>query len=248
MESTFYLEGPSAKERDKVAIGSGMVVTRPCGAIAPDLAAYVLITAAHVLNEISGDSLRLMVRTKQSDGTWQKKIHPVKIRDQGRDRYVKHPAADVAALYTDLPEGVATRPPPIAAFATDSMLERFQIHPGDEVFALGFPLGAPANESGFPILRSGRIASFPLLPQSRTKTFLVDMDTFPGNSGGPVYLWDRHRFYDGAFQMGEIRLIMGLVTGQAFARETRLRITEVVHSNFVLETVLRLPAPDCARK
>jgi hypothetical protein len=73
MESTFYLEGPSAKEHDKVAIGSGMVVLRPCGANAPDRAAYVLVTAAHVLNEISGDTLRLVVRTKEPDGTWQKK-------------------------------------------------------------------------------------------------------------------------------------------------------------------------------
>lgn len=249
MHSTFYLQGPST-EAGKVTTGSGLVVGRPCGDSAPGRAAYTLVTAAHVLDQVAGDTLLILLRLKQPDDTWQKAPHFVKIRDQGANRWVKHPGADVAALYVALPEGAVPQLLPIDFFATDRMLEQFEVHPGDEVLALGYPLGVAANESGFPLLRSGRIASFPLLPQARTRTFRVDMDSFPGNSGGPVYFWDRNRSYQGTTHIGEVRFLMGIITGTVFAQDsaaTRLRIAEAVHANFVLEAISMLPLPDCSK-
>ena len=158
MQSTFYLQGPSA-ETGKVTTGSGLVVGRPCGDSAPSRGAYTLVTAAHVLGQIVGDTLLIFVRLKQPDDTWQKTPHVVKIRDHGASRWVKHPGADVAALYVALPEGAAPQLLPSDFFANDRMLQQFEVHPGDEVLALGYPLGVAANESGFPLLRSGRIAS-----------------------------------------------------------------------------------------
>jgi hypothetical protein len=43
---------------------------------------------------------------------------------------------------------------------------------------------------------------------------------------------------------------MGIVTGTVSAQApaaTRLRITEVVHANFVLETISMLPLQDCSK-
>jgi hypothetical protein len=58
---------------------------------------------------------------------------------------------------------------------------------------LGYPLGLESGAGGFPILRSGRIASYPIWPSSNLKTFLLDMTTYGGNSGGPVFFDFRKR-------------------------------------------------------
>ena len=81
---------------------------------------------------------------------------------------------------------------------------KFEIHPGDELFCLGFPLAQGSNDAGFPILRSGKIASFPVIPAKIVKTFLFDFEVFSGNSGGPVYFAQSGRTYRGALRSGTI--------------------------------------------
>lgn len=249
MQSTFHLQGPS-KTTGEIAVGSGVVVGRPCAGV-PGKGAYTLVSVSHVLEQIAGEDLLILVRLKNPDGTWRKVRHFVKSRTPGgKPLWLKHPDADVAVMYVNLPEGAVPECLPAAMFATDAVLQEFEIHPGDEVFALGFPLGVEANQYGFPVLRSGRIASYPLLPQKSIKTFLVDMEAFPGNSGGPVYLWDRNRSYAGGTHIGEVRFLMGIVRGTVFARDpasTRLVIAEVVHANFVLEAISLLPEPACSK-
>jgi hypothetical protein len=70
MQSTFHLQGPS-KTPGEIAVGSGFVVGRPCTGV-PDRAAYTLVTASHVLEQLAGDDLLVLVRLKNPDGTWRK--------------------------------------------------------------------------------------------------------------------------------------------------------------------------------
>ncbi len=77
--------------------------------------------------------------------------------------------------------------------AGDEIFKREVIRPGDELMCLGYPLGLESGVGGFPILRSGRIASYPIWPSSQAKTFLLDMTTYGGNSGGPVFFDFRKR-------------------------------------------------------
>jgi len=249
IQSTFRLQGAS-KEPNGLTIGTGIVVGRSCGEPAAGKAAYTLVTAAHVLQQINDDTLYILARLKNSDGTWIKKTCSVKIRDQNGDRWKKHPDADIAAMYISLPEGAVPALLSTEFFATDHTLEQLEVRSGDRVQAMGFPLGVEANASGFPILRSGRIASFPLLPQSRTKTFLVHMDAFSGDSGGPVYLLGRNRQSQGATRADEVRLFMGIITSNVsstISPNTRMPFTQAVHANFVLETIEMLPPPPCAK-
>jgi hypothetical protein len=148
---------------------------------------------------------------------------------------------------------------PTTSLADDAMMEKYEIHPGDELLCLGFPRGAEANVFGFPILRSGRIASYPLTPAKDIKSFLYDFEVFEGNSGGPVYFVDRNRVYGGTSHLGETNQFMaGIVTEQKYAvshsikpietkpesiryeveeRRERLSLAVVVPAYFIQETL-----------
>ena len=81
------------------------------------------------------------------------------------------------------------------------------------MMALGFPRGLAANQAGFPILRSGRVASFPVAPAKSFPTVLLDFTVFPGNSGGPVFMSQAARRRVGATENGQdVQFIAGLLT------------------------------------
>lgn len=118
-------------------------------------------------------------------------------------------------MYVTLPTAAVQGLIPTTVLAEDKDIVELGIHPGDELKALGFPLGLASNDIGFPILRSGQIASYPLLPTKETLTFLFDFRIFDGNSGGPVYLVDSNKTYGGGTHLGATNfLIMGLVTSE----------------------------------
>lgn len=218
----------------------------------PENSYFVLITAKHVLDDIKGDYANIHLRKKV--GTrYERLIHRIQIRKDDKPIWVSHPTADVAALHVSIPKNShifsSKKYVSTALLADDTLLKKHEVQPGDELMVLGYPLGAESNQSGFPILRSGRIASYPLVPSKETKTFLMDFEIFRGNSGGPVFLFDRNRFYDGEMQLGRFRLVLGLVSKEKGLDEKiksleevtikrhRLSIAEIVHASLIRETV-----------
>lgn len=53
---------------------------------------------------------------------------------------------------------------------------------GDDVFFLGYPMGITSQESAYPLTRSGIIST-----KFGKGVILIDGNSFPGNSGGPVF-------------------------------------------------------------
>jgi hypothetical protein len=49
-------------------------------------------------------------------------------------------------------------------------------------------MGLAANDAGYAILGSGKIASYPITPLKKANKILYRFQVQPGNSGGPVYL------------------------------------------------------------
>ena len=108
-------------------------------------------------------------------------------------------------------------------------------------------------------MRSGKISSYPLLPTKQTKTFLLDLRVFPGNSGGPVYVsftGERLMQKENAIMLGtSFKFIMGLVKGDIRLTETikelygirqqeyPLGLAEIIHATFISETIELLPEP-----
>lgn len=256
MESTFMIDGPSGP--GQTMIGTVFVMGIPL-ATQPTHARYVLVTAAHVLEGIQGDFATLHLRRKvdASTNVWAQVPFPLRIRANGQPIWKKNPDADVAALYIIMPTDAAIRPITPAMLADDKMLSDFDIHPGEEVKCLGFPLGVASNAAGFPILRSGMIASYPLVPTATTKTFMIDFRVFKGNSGGPVYYVENNRpivHSIGGYQ--NFHFIIGLVSEEEIVtdtlvgpysqevHQTQLGLAIVVHASLIKQTLEMLPLPD----
>ncbi len=216
---------------------------------------YVLVTAAHVLDKMQTDDAILFLRKKNGDG-FQKIAFPLKVKKTGRPLWTTHPDADVAVMYVALPRDADLLLISTDLLATDEMLEKFSIHPGDQLSCLGFPYGADANEAGFPVLRTGHIASYPLTPTKKTKVLLVDLNVHNGNSGGPVYFVDINRTFGGTTNLGTtVQFLVGLVSQQSLFEEEvksmsetrrvqhQLGIGVVIHASLIREALDLLPAP-----
>ena len=252
MESTFRIVGkkkvtPEMKvEPGKIALTSGTVfiIGLPVKN-KPEDSYNVLVTAAHVLEDMEGDIASLILRKKNPDGSFQRFPKEIKIRENGKPLYTRHTEADVAVMYLALPSDMPIRLVPISYLATDKTYEDYEIHPGDQLFCLGYPLFAEANDAGFSILRSGRIASYPLIPAKKVKSILFDFHVYPGNSGGPVYMSESGRVYKGEFHYKEnTRFVIGLISQQASSSpelgSQRLELALVVPAQFILETISML--------
>jgi len=239
MEATFRISGPT-EESSAIAAGTVFFLSRPvkAGKTTP-----VMVTAAHVLSSIAGDSAVLLLRKRMPDGELRSYEHPVRIRDRGVPLWRGHPDADadVAVLPLELPAEAHISRVAVDLLATDEVFSRYEIHPGDELLSLGFPFGLPANSAGFPILRSGKIASYPLIPAKKHRTFLYDVQAQSGNSGGPVYFITSSRTYGGSHKVREISFIAGLVITQAVVEGRSLGLAAVIPAQFIREAIDALP-------
>ena len=245
MRSTFKIAGSGS-------LGTAFIIGKPIPN-KQEQAFYVLVTAAHVLRDIKGEQATLFLRKKQGDDFF-KFPHAIQIRNGKQKLWKEHPNADVAVMYLNLPNEADISFLPTSLLATDNLLEKYEIHPGDVLSCLGYPLGAEANKEGFPILRSGQIASYPITPTKKVQTFLFDFRVFGGNSGGPVYFVESNRSYGRATRLGEtIQFFAGLVSQEKLVEEEIRSLTEtrrakhplslavVVHASLILETIELLP-------
>jgi len=88
------------------SVGTIFIVGRPIKD-QPQRGAYVLVTAAHVLESIKGEMGTLLLRQKNGDGTYKPLLYDFPIRDKkGNALYVKHGGADVVAMYIRIPNTV----------------------------------------------------------------------------------------------------------------------------------------------
>jgi len=193
METTFRVYGPSAKpgEEDKIRYGTGFVMVRP---VKPDSdeGRYVFVTAKHVFEDIKGDAATIDLRKINAAGDTVVDPLSLKIRDKGKELYTTHTTEDVAVIDVTLPDDtiIVQRGEDVTSvnwLTTDEFLASINLHPGDELDCLGYPLNLAANDAGYPILRGGKIASYPVIPLKKAHRILYDFQVQPGNSGGPVY-------------------------------------------------------------
>ncbi|PHY18425.1 serine protease [Caulobacter sp. BP25] len=235
IKATVQLEQPLGD--GSRTVGTGFLVSAPTPEGKPRT---ILVTAAHVLERMPSMSARIGYRIQGSEGVWRYDPEALKIRDGDHPLWTKHPTRDVAAMVVEAPPEFAKAAIPLNYLAQDDTFNRYNLGPGDEMMALGFPRGLSANTAGFPILRSGRVASYPLAPASNFPTFLMDFSVFPGNSGGPVFMAEGARRRPGASESQEVQFVAGLLTQQVELSGERLEIGIVTHAKFIRETLALL--------
>jgi hypothetical protein len=252
MESTFKIQGPSATP-GKTGIGTCFFLAKASNN-RPGRTLEALVTADHVLTDIVGESATLFLREKDVSGLWHRTNFTLRIRNGSTNLWLKHPRLDLAAMWVDLPSSTIHQLNGVERVFSTADLQHFEIHPGDKLCCLGYPLGLEGNDAGFPILRTGTIASYPLYPVTNNPTFLFDFNVFGGNSGGPVYFIDSNRFYGGGVRLSElIHGLVGIVVQQQEMtesyeglRERRTSTTSfglgvVIQGEFIQELVRMLP-------
>lgn len=222
-------------------VGTGFLISAPTPDGAPRA---VLVTANHVLQKMPGAQAKIGYRISNPDGSWTYAPQSVTIRDKsGGPLWTRHPSRDVAAMTITAPEGFAKAAIPVGYLAADETFAQNGIGAGDEMMALGFPRGLAANQAGFPILRSGRVASYPVAPATVFPTFLLDFSVFPGNSGGPVFMTAQDYRRPAAPDAPKPQFIAGLLTQQVELNNERLEIGIVTHAKYIRETVDLLNDP-----
>jgi S1-C subfamily serine protease len=216
-------------------VGTGFLLSSP----GPDgKPRTILVTAAHVLHKMPQVQARIGYRFQTPDGGWRYDPQPLAIRTgSGSAKWTQHPTRDIAALEIKAPAEFAQAAIPLAWLARDDTFNQYALAPGDEMMALGFPLGLSANTAGFPILRTGRVASYPLAPSAAFPTFLLDFSVFPGNSGGPVYMDKADRKQAATGEVKDAQFIAGMLTQQVELSGNRLDIGIVTHARYIRETV-----------
>lgn len=225
-------------------VGTGFLISDPTPDGHPRT---VLVTANHVFAKMPGPIATIGFRIENADGTWVYTPAPLKIRDGAKELWVHHPNRDVAVISIDAPAAFAKAAIPETWLATDDTFSRYNLGPGDEMLALGFPEGLSANSAGFPILRTGHVASYPLAPSSAFPTFLLDFRVFPGNSGGPVYVDEDAAKSDVAGAPAPTPFIAGMLTQEVEVGDENLGIGIVTQAKFIRETVAELDTPAAAQ-
>ncbi|MFL5298410.1 MAG: trypsin-like peptidase domain-containing protein [Phenylobacterium sp.] len=239
IQATVQLEQPLGNGTRTVGTGFLIAATGPDGQ-----PRTILVTAHHVLDKMPGQLAHIGYRVANADGSWTYSPQNLRIRDTaGHELWTHHPSRDVAAIAITAPPAFAKAAIPEDYLATDETFTRFQVGAGDEMMALGFPRGLSANQAGFPILRSGRVASYPIAPARIFPTFLMDFAVFPGNSGGPVFMSQEAHRRAGSSEPQDVAFIAGLLTQEVELNSERLEIGIVTQAKYIRETVDRVSDP-----
>jgi hypothetical protein len=241
MRPAFKLE--QRQEDGLTTVGTGWLVRMPAGVPdfdgwRPVLPGLRLLLQATCLTGMKKPEATIHWRVADENGQWRRVPLNIVIRDPiNGPQWLRHPERDIAVIVAQPPEGVAQFAVPYEMLADDEDLSAFDVRPGDEMLALGYPRGLSANEIGFPILRAGRVASYPLWPSSQFPTFLMDFAVFAGNSGGPVYMSDRSRKRVGSTDFHEAQFVAGMLAQQVVLTDERLEIGIILHATFVREAL-----------
>ena len=235
--ATYRLENPKTS-------GTGFVVRSP-DPVNKESDELLLVTAAHVFEKMEGNRATLVLRKKMPTGDWTASPMELAIRQDEKPLWHRHTKHDVAVMRLTTPTDTSIGSVPLTCLASAKDWQSDTIEPGALIRCVGFPHAAQFKPSpaAFPLTRLGCIASYPLTPDDKDASFLVDYNTFEGDSGGPVYFNEPG---------GSVKII-GLVQGQHLLDERfktiyqegmtrkRLGLAIIVNSQAILETIESLP-------
>ena len=215
--------GIESPDKTKHWIGTGFIVGRK-EKNNPKLSTHYIITNKHVVNGRN----TIFVRFNSTEGEFVKDYSINLIDKNGTAIYSAHPnnATDIIAFQI-IPQTLIKDGSIWGSFDLEDnalTLEQMRntgIEEGTLVYALGFPMNI-VDDIKAPICRLGcisRVFDAFLLAKNGNPTYLVDAQTFPGNSGGPIVNRPEHMSIAGTVCNSSANLI-GILSGYVTYRAT----------------------------
>jgi hypothetical protein len=199
------VSAPSIKSQ----VGTGFLIFIPEPEIKEALGITYLVTAKHMIRQsLNGQpgaylkkiTYRYNLKTPVGVEGRQWKIEDsTVIDDRGDLQWLvdSDPEVDIALVPIQLDmNSVDFRTIPDSSFGTKQVLKQEKVNENDEVLFTGLFSGYFGSEKNYPIVRHGRIALIPnetvALDSTdvtkKTDIYFVDVMSFGGNSGSPVFL------------------------------------------------------------
>ena len=162
-----------------------------------------LVTAKHVVKPLlseQSDKIAVRFNLKNSD---KAKTITFPARKFSTKRWIEHvnPAVDIAVIplpiFGDIGEldvmMYKIQDANDQFLETSNWLEKYKVGPGDQTFTLGLvPYLYTRDHENLVLSRFGAISLLPRkeidLPDGKQKSYFLDCQAFPGNSGGPAFV------------------------------------------------------------
>jgi len=188
-----------------------------------------LVTNQHVVRDevhnVIPDTLRLKLHTDPNDigknadfdiALYNGNQHSWKI-------HTSHSDADIAVIKLDKAALVGKFF--VKAWSSQAFLpKQYSLHPGDDVFIMGYPLGFYDTKNNIPIFRNAMIASTYGVPFQGLPLFLTDANLHPGTSGSPVITKPKSTWVD---DQGNTALVTGTTYYLVGVHSATLGVTPV---------------------
>lgn len=207
------------------AFGTGFLVAMKDDS-APGGVVPVMVTSTHLVRSAGRGAIYMPLRGLDAAGNLSIGLLEVVPRQKGVPFYVRHPRLDVAAFRVRFPAGFHA--PLLLTLLEERNLESGgDPRAGEEVAFVGFPEGQSTSLGMFPVLRAGRIAS---LDQNLfgLRTFLINGDVYPGDSGGPVFRLSKN---------GGPKVVGMVVERLSIERRQRFPLALAVDASAIRETL-----------
>jgi hypothetical protein len=163
-----------------------------------------------------------LVSVKGKDGKPDLNNHVrIEIRDL-KNRYFKHPDADLVAIFVapEINQLTAEGKNPFVVALDQSLImskaDLESLMPVEQILTVGYPGMMWDEAHNLPVFHRGYSATAPYIPFNGRNEFLVDIATWQGSSGSPVFLFNDNGWMSrtGTTMLGGMRLkLIGVVCG-----------------------------------
>lgn len=191
---SFYMDavvafGIELPDGNKHWVGSGFLLGRK-EQDNPQKSTIYIITNKHVVE--GKKTLYVRFNNIESHGV---KDLPMSLQNNSGKLYSAHPNSDVDIVAIQIvPQVIINHQLSLSYFDKDdhaltlAQMKGSGVNEGSLVYALGFPMNLVNSTVKAPICRLGCISRVAdaFLSDESAASFLVDAQTFPGNSGGPI--------------------------------------------------------------
>ena len=231
------LKDPSGKPLAlEQPLGTAFFVSYPDKRGGPDYLFSYLVTAKHVLRDSDGKFLRavnLRLNLKSASGKGIEFVKDIPVSDANGSLLWFHDLkdnGDEAVVLPFLPDQAQFefKTVPLAMFADDETIKMEKLAEGDTLYFIGLMAQFYGSERNFPVIRRGTLALMTDekmdTPWGPERAFIAELNSWPGNSGSPVFL-NLSGFRDAGTIIGPPNIrFMGILLGNF---QNKLKATTV---------------------